>query len=280
LLARPGLLLSTRMQLHFALAKALEDSERYGEAFENYTKSQALQTTGVHGTAAKFHAFVGQLKTVFTPGFFRARSGTGSAESGPIFVLGMPRAGSTLVQEILAAHSVIERTGELHDLNLIVNRLREEAQRSGAPPFPGFLATLLPERFHAIGTEYLERTRPKRKAGRLFFVDKHPENFVNAGLIQLALPQAKIVDVRRHPLDCCFSIFRNYFPAAPPWSHELEEIGRFYTAYVELMAHWDRVLPGRVHRVIYEELIADPEQQVRRLLAYLGLPFEQECLRF
>ena len=280
LLARPGLLLSTRMQLHFALAKALEDSERYGEAFENYTKSQALQATGVTGTAGKFHAFVGQLKTVFTPEFFRARSDAGSAESGPIFVVGMPRAGSTLVQEILAAHSAIERTGELQDLNLIVNRLRGEAQRSGARPFPAFLTTLVPERMHAIGTEYLERTRPKRRAGKLFFVDKHPENFVNAGLIHLILPHAKIIDARRHPLDCCFSIFRNYFPAAPPWAHDLEEIGRYYAAYVELMAHWDNVLPGRVHRVIYEDLVAEPEREVHRLLDYLGLPFEEACLRF
>jgi hypothetical protein len=111
-------------------------------------------------------------------------------------------------------------------------------------------------------------------------VDKHPENFVNSGLIHLILSKAKIIDARRHPLDCCFSIFRNYFPSAPQWSHDLQEIGRFYTAYVELMAHWDQVLPGRIHRVIYEELVAEPEREVRRLLDYLGLPFEQECLSF
>jgi hypothetical protein len=131
-----------------------------------------------------------------------------------------------------------------------------------------------------MGTEYIERTLPRRKIGKRFFVDKHPENFVNAGLIELILPGAKIIDARRHPRDCCFSIFRNYFPAAPPWSHDLEEIGRFYVAYVELMAHWDEVLPGRIHRVIYEDLVADPEREVRRMLDYLGLPFEQECLRF
>jgi tetratricopeptide (TPR) repeat protein len=280
LLARPALLLSTRMQLHFALAKALEDAERYGEAFENYTKSQVLQHTGVSGSAGKFQAFVGQLKTVFTPEFFRARSDAGSPTRGPIFVVGMPRAGSTLVQEILAAHSAVERTGELHDLSLIVDRLQGEVRRNGGPSFPDLLAMLPPERFHAIGQEYLESTRPRRKTGKPFFVDKHPQNFVNAGLINLILPEAKIVDARRHPLDCCFSIFRNYFPSAPPWSHDLEEIGRYYAAYVELMAHWDAVLPGRVHRIIYEELIAEPEREVRRLLDYLGLPFEQECLRF
>jgi hypothetical protein len=192
----------------------------------------------------------------------------------------MPRAGSTLVQEILAAHSAIERTGELHDLNSIVNELRGEAQRNGAPPFPAFLTSLAPERFHAMGTEYLKRTRSRRKIGKLFFVDKHPENFVNAGLIHVILPQAKIIDARRNPLDCCFSIFRNYFPSAPQWSHDLEEIGRFYVSYVELMAHWDQVLSGRVHRVIYEDLVTQPEREVPRLLDYLGLPFEQECLRF
>lgn len=280
LLARPGLLISTRMQLHFALAKALEDTQRYGEAFENYTRSQTLQGTGVAGSAARFHGFVRRLQTAFTPDFFRSRGDVGCNESGPIFVVGMPRAGSTLVQEILAAHSLIERTGELHDLNLIVERLQGQAQRRAAPPFPELLATFSPERFQAIGQEYLASTRPKRKTGKPFFVDKHPQNFVNAGLISLILPKAKIVDARRHPLDCCFSIFRNYFPSAPPWSHDLEEIGRFYAAYVELMAHWDEVLPGRVHRVIYEELVAEPEREVRRLLDYLAVPFEEECLRF
>jgi hypothetical protein len=162
----------------------------------------------------------------------------------------------------------------------MVNQLRGEAQRNGAPPFPELLTTLKPERFHALGREYLERTRPRRKIGKPFFVDKHPENFVNAGLIHLILQNAKIIDVRRHPLDCCFSIFRNYFPSAPPWAHNLEEIGHFYAAYVELMAHWDEVLPGRIHRIIYQELVANPEREVRRLIDYLGLPFEQECLRF
>jgi tetratricopeptide (TPR) repeat protein len=280
LLAQPALLISTRAQLHFALAKALEDAGRYGEAFEYYTRSQELQGTGVSGSASKFHAFVRQLKAILTPEFFHAHSGAGCADGGPIFVVGMPRAGSTLVQEILAAHSAIERTGELHDLNLMVNQLRGEAQRNGAPPFPELLTTLKPERFHALGREYLERTRPRRKIGKPFFVDKHPENFVNAGLIHLILQNAKIIDVRRHPLDCCFSIFRNYFPSAPPWAHNLEEIGHFYAAYVELMAHWDEVLPGRIHRIIYQELVANPEREVRRLIDYLGLPFEQECLRF
>ena len=279
LLARPGLLISTRMQLHFALAKALEDVARYGEAFENYTKSQALQGTGVTGTAARFHNFVRQLESTFTPEFFRSRENVGCNDTGPIFVVGMPRAGSTLVQEILAAHNAVERTGELHDLHLLVNRLRSE-QQQGAPLYPALLATLPPERFRMIGQAYLESTRPRRKTGKPFFVDKHPENFVNAGFIHLVLPKAKIVDVRRNPLDCCFSIFRNYLPSAPPWSHDLEEIGRFYAAYVELMAYWDDAMPGRVHRLVYEDLIANPEKEVRRLLDYLDLPFEPDCLRF
>jgi hypothetical protein len=269
-----------RRQRRFSTLSSRRGAEHYGEAFGNYTKSQELQRTGVSGTAEKFHAFVGQLKTAFTAEFFRARSGAGSAESGPVFLVGMPRAGSTLVQEILAAHSAIERTGELQDMNLIVNRLRSEAGRNGVPPFPALLATFTRKRFHAIGTEYIERTRPRRKTGKGHFVDKHPENFVNAGLIYLILPDAKIIDARRHPLDSCFSIFRNYFPSAPPWAHELEEIGRYYAAYVELMAHWDEVLPGRVHRIIYEELVAEPEREVRLLLDYIVLPFEQECLRF
>lgn len=278
LLARSGLLTATRMQLHFALAKALEDAERYEEAFENYAKSQELQSTGVSGTGQKFHTFVRQLKTVFTPEFFRARTGSGCDDASPIFVVGMPRSGSTLVQEILAAHSLIERTGELRDLNAVVNGLRGKAQPT--PPFPECLVNLDGNRFRAMGAEYLERTKPRRKRELPFFVDKYPQNFIYAGLIQLILPNAKIVDVRRHPLDCCVSCFTNYFPEGPAWSHSLDDLGRYYAGYVELMAHFDEVLPGRIHRLIYEQLIEDPEKEVRRLLAYLGLAYEEQCLRF
>jgi tetratricopeptide (TPR) repeat protein len=279
LLERPGLLTATRAQLHFALAKALEDTERYDEAFENYARSQEFQGTGVIGTGRKFHDFVQQLKAVFTREYFYARSGRGCNDNGPIFVVGMPRSGSTLLQEILAAHPSIERTGELQDLNATVAGLHHGAE-PGRRSIPQHLASLGADRLKSLGSDYLNRTRPRRRRGLPFFVDKLPGNFIYTGLIHLILPNAKIVDMRRHPLDCCVSCFTNYFPQAPVWSHSLDDLGHYYVGYVELMAHFDELLPGRIHRVIYEQLIEDPERQVRRLLSYLDLPYDEQCLRF
>ncbi|HTT82026.1 MAG TPA: sulfotransferase [Rhizomicrobium sp.] len=281
LLARPGLLTATRAQLHFALGKALQDAQRYAESFENYRLSNEFQSTGVSGATEPFLDLAGRSRAVFTPEFFRLREGAGCASAEPIFVVGMPRAGSTLVQEILAAHSAIERTGELRDLSQLAMRLR--AGRPGdrhAYRYPEMLGFADIGLFRSLGEEYLERTRPRRKAGSPFFVDKLPENFIYTGLIHLIFPGARIIDVRRHPLDCCLSCFTNYLPEGPQWLHSLDDLGRYYAGYVELMAHFDEVLPGRVHRVFYEHLVEDPEKEVRRLLGHLGLPFEENCLHF
>lgn len=281
LLGRPGLLTATRAQLHFALAKALDDSERHAESFENYTKSNELQATGVSAAAERLVDLVRRTKAVFTPAFIRQRMGSGCESNAPIFVVGMPRSGSTLVQEILAAHSAIERTGELRDLNNLNIQLRADRPENRIPwRYPEVLGFFDPGQFRALGEEYLERTRPRRKSARPFFLDKLPENFLYTGLIHLILPNARIIDVRRHPLDCCVSCFTNYLPEGPQWLHNLHDLGRCYAGYVELMAHFDAVLPGRVHRVIYEQLVAEPESQVRRLLACLDLPFEEGCLRY
>jgi tetratricopeptide (TPR) repeat protein len=280
LLSRPRLLTSTRAQLHFALGKALADAERYAESFDHHQRSNELQATGISGSADRFLRLVRQSKALFTPAFLRRRGGRGCPAAGPIFVVGMPRSGSTLVQEILAAHSAIERTGELRDLNIMMAQLRADDANGSATHYPDVLALLDPDRLRGLGEDYLERTRPRRKSGRPFFIDKLPENFIYAGLIHLILPNARLVDVRRHPLDCCLSCFTNYFPEGPQWTHGLDDLGRYYAGYVELMAHFDEALPGRVHRVIYEKLIEDPEGEVRRLLEHVGLPFEEQCLRF
>lgn len=278
LLARSGLPSAARAQLHFALAKAYDDSARYEEAFANYARSQELQGTGTIGSGRKFRRFVEEIKAVFTPDFLQARSGGGCNDRGPIFVVGMPRSGSTLVQEILGAHSSIEALGELQDLGATVNGLRSRTDATS--PFPRRLAAIEPDRFRAMGAEYLLRTKTWRKRGLPYFVDKLPQNFIYAGLLHLILPNARIVDVRRHPLDCCVSCFTNYFPEGPVWSHSLDDLGSFYAGYVELMAHFDEVLPGRIYRLAYEDLVDDPEESVRRVFAYLGLPFEEQCLRF
>jgi tetratricopeptide (TPR) repeat protein len=279
-LAQSERLVSSRAQLHFALAKALEDNGEFAESFENYRTSQQLQRTGLSYTSESFTNFVGRIKATFAPTFLRERQGRGCAAPDPIFVVGMPRSGSTLVQEILAAHPEIERTGELRDLTYLLSQLRRELPGAPAPGYPDLVARVPAEQFRAIGEAYLARTRPRRKRGTARFVDKYLENFLYIGLIQLMLPNAKIVDVRRHPLDCGFSCFKNYFPEGPAWSHSLEDIGRFYADYVELMAHFDAALPGRIYRLYYEGLISEPEEEVRRLFDYLEMPFAPECLRF
>ncbi len=281
LLARPGQLLAVRAQLHFALGKALEDWGQYADSFENYRQSQALRSVGNAGSVDRFIKLVGRTKAVCTPAFFRERAAMGCATADPIFIVGMPRSGSTLVQEILAAHPAIERTGELRDLMYMTERLREQPAGSlVSRHYPDLLQGLDANRLRSLGEEYLERTRPRRKSGLPFFTDKLPENFIHTGMIHLILPNARIIDVRRHPLDCCLSCFKNYFPEAPLWSHSLQDLGRYYAGYVEMMSHFDDVLPGRIHRILYEELIEDPEREVRRLLDHLGLPFDAQCLRF
>jgi len=280
LLACPDHLVARRAQLHFALARALEDAGLFAVSFENYRRSNELQLAGASGNVDQFLDLVRRTKSLFTSDFLRARADMGSDGKCPIFVLGMLRAGSTLVQEILAAHSSIERTGELRALNNVALRLSADRQGGSKENYPEALGLFDRDHIRRLGEEYLERTRPRRKSGLPFFIDKLPENFIYSGMIHLILPNARIIDVRRHPLDCCVSCFTNYFPEGPKWTHSLVDLGRYYAGYVELMAHFDEVMPGRIHRVVYERLVENPDSEVRRLLDYLELPFEAGCLRF
>ena len=281
LMARPDLPAISYAELHFALGRAMEDLAEYAVAFDNYRQSAALQRANIAYDANASSRWLRREMAVFNAAFLRERAGWGCPSDAPIFVVGMPRAGSTLVQEILSAHSAIERTGELRDLTWMAARLDAESVEAGnSSRYPEVLRTHGKARFRELGEEYLQRTLPRRKLGRPFFVDKYPGNFVRIGLIHLMLPNAKIVDVRRHPLDCCLSSFKNYFPEGPPFSHDLTELGQYYADYVEAMAHFDDVLPEKVHRVIYEQLVENPEREVRRLFKYLKLPFEEQCLRF
>ena len=226
-------------------------------------------------TLAATTALVQASKAHFTPAFFAERAGCGDPAADPIFIVGLPRSGSTLVEQILASHPMVEGTRELHDIQAFADWV---ARETGG--YPQGLASLPPAAAAQLGHDYLERTRPLRKLGRPRFIDKAPWNFLHTGLIQLVLPNARIVDVRRHPLGCGLSIFKQHFASGFDFSYDLGDIGRYYADYVELMAHFDAVLPGRVHRVIYEDLVADTEAEVRKLLAYLGLPFDPACLRF
>ena len=230
--------------------------------------------------AEEVSAHVRRSEELFTADFLAARAGQGCDAPDPIFILGMPRAGSTLVEQILASHGEVEGTMELPDLPALAKRLGGRIRKSDASAYPECLAEMTPGELRALGEEYLERTRIQRKTGRPYFIDKMPNNWAHVGLIHLILPQAKIVDARRHPLACGFSNFKQHFARGQAFSYSLEEMGLYYRDYVSLMRHFDRVRAGRIHRVVHERLVEDPEAEVRRLLGFLGLDFDPACLRF
>jgi len=226
------------------------------------------------------HAHVERSKRLFTAEFFAERAGFGNPAPDPIFVVGLPRSGSTLIEQILASHSSVEGTMELPDVAMLARVVGARTTRSAGSAYPRSLEKFSAEELHALGSRYLAQTRIQRKTSAPIFIDKMPNNFAHVGFIHLMLPNAKIVDARRHPLGCCFSGFKQHFARGQNFTYDLGEIGRYYRDYVELMAHFDAVLPGRVHRVLYENMVEDTEGEVRRLLAYCGLPFEESVLRF
>ncbi|KMS59406.1 sulfotransferase [Novosphingobium barchaimii LL02] len=278
-LAGGGLCEDDRLHLHFALGKAREDRGEAPESFGHYALGNRLRRDQLAYAPETVSAQVDTMIAVFTPSFVEARLGAGAPSPDPVFILGLPRAGSTLIEQILSSHSQVEGTMELPDIPAMAMR---EAQAAGGRPrdWPQALAAMPPERLSELGSEFLERTRIQRKTGKPFYIDKLPNNWAYLGLIAMILPNAKIIDARRHPLDCGFSNFRQHFAKGQSFSYDLEHIGRYYADYVRAMAHYDRVMPGRVHRVIHERLLDDPEAEVRRLVAYLGVPFEGSCLQF
>jgi hypothetical protein len=223
---------------------------------------------------------VQRSKALFTPEFFARRRGLGAPAPDPIFIVGLPRAGSTLVEQILASHSAVEGTMELPDVVSIVAQLGGRRKRNEESLYPDVLAGLDHDELRSLGQRYLEQTRIQRRTDAPFFIDKLPNNWAHVGLIHLMLPNAKIIDARRHPMSCCFSGFKQHFARGQSFTYGLDDVGRYYRDYVDLMAHFDRVLPGRVHRVIYERMVDATEAEIRRLLDYCGLPFEDACLRF
>jgi tetratricopeptide (TPR) repeat protein len=269
-----------RTYLHFALGKAYADRQNYAKSFDNYARANAGKRLTLSYDPEWLSMNVAKCKSLFTREFFAALPAGGCDSAEPIFIVGMQRAGSTLVEQILASHSAIEATAELPDITLMAEHLSETLVQERDSDYPGVLATLDPSALRKLGESYLESTRFRRRLGRPFFVDKNPYNFLHLGLIHLILPNAKIIDMRRHPLACCWSNFCANFEMGALFAYRFGELGHAYAKYVELMAHFDAVLPGRVHRVLYEALVGNPEQEIRRLLAHLGLPFEQGCLEF
>jgi tetratricopeptide (TPR) repeat protein len=278
LLARRDLTSENRVYLHFALGRAFGDLALWEKSFENYARANAIRRIGVNYDPDSTSERVAAIGRLFTRAFFHERAGSGCDSRGPIFVVGMQRSGSTLLEQILASHSAIEGAGELPDIPLVAARL--ESRAAAGRDYRVALGTLDAEELGRLGETYRETTCCRRNLGRPFFVDKQPFNFWHVGLIHLILPHAKIIDVRRHPLACCFSNFTTLLSHGQGFSYRLRDLGRYYRDYVELMAHFDTVLPGRVYRVIYDELVADPEKEIRALLGHLGLPFEDACLAF
>ena len=277
-LKRPDLSEEDRFHLHYALGKAFEDQGQHARAFEHYELGARLRRTGLiydredNAQATRSHI------ALFTKTFFAARAGHGASAPDPIFIVGLPRAGSTLIEQMLASHSAVEGTMELPDILMLARRIGGGKTRGGS--YPAALADMNAEQLRALGEDYIAATRVQRKTSAPFFIDKMPNNFQHIGLIQLILPNAKIIDARRHPLGCCFSAFKQHFARGQNFSYDLTDLGRYYADYIALMDHFDQALPGRIHRVLYEDMVADPEAEIRRLLEYCGLPFEQACLDF
>jgi tetratricopeptide (TPR) repeat protein len=259
-----------RLQLEFALGKAKHDEGRFDEAFRHYATGNAVRLEERPYRPGKLTQTVDRLVERFTAEAFAERPG-GCESPDPIFVVGMPRAGSTLVEQILSSHSQVEGTSELADIPVLASRLGH---------YPAAVLALSETERRELGSEYLKRTNVQRRTDRPFYIDKLPNNWLYVPFIQLILPNAKIIDARRHPLACCLANFRQHFARGQDFTYDLDHVGRYYSDYVRLLTHIDQALPGRVHRVIYERMVDETEQQVRSLLAYCGLDFEPACLEF
>jgi tetratricopeptide (TPR) repeat protein len=265
--------------LCFALGKAYEDRSQYVASWKFYERGNALKRAESRYRPEIIEIHTRKQIEVCTPGFLSARAGVGAPDADPIFIVGLPRSGSTLVEQILASHSQVDGTRELPDIPRIVRGIERSRPDLVNQRYPEVLADLAPEEFRKLGERYLTDTRCHRGNGA-FFVDKMPNNFRHIGLIHLILPNAKIIDVRREPMACCFSNLKHLFAGGQEFTYSIEDIARYYRSYLELMRHWDAVLPRRVLRICYEDLVEDLGGNVHRVLEFCGLEFESACMEF
>jgi len=268
-----------RYHLCFALGKAKEDCGDYAESWRCYERGNALKRAASRYRPEPVERNTANQQKVCTRDFFGERSGYGIASNEPILIVGLPRSGSTLIEQILASHSQVDGTQELGDIPRFVLELQGREPDHENPRYPAILADLPREAFVQLATRYLEDTRVYRGT-RPRFIDKMPNNFRHLGLIQLMFPNAKIIDVRREPMACCFGIYKQLFARGQEFAYSIPDIARYYRTYLELMEHWDRVLPARVLRVHHEDVVDDLEAGVRRILEHCELPFEPACLEF
>jgi predicted Zn-dependent protease len=277
--ASPTTALVDRLHLCFALGKALEDRGEAAESWLYYERGNALKRSESRYRPEIFETNTRKQKEVCTRDFFSRRVGWGDPRPDPIFILGLPRSGSTLLEQILASHSQVEGTQELADIQRVVLEMQGRDADEDDPRYPAVLAEMGPEDFLRLGEAYLTDTQAYR-TGRPFFIDKMPNNFRHIGLIHLMLPNARIIDARREPMACCFGNLKQLFAQGQEFTYSIEDISRYYRTYLELMRHWDEALPGRILRVHHEDVVADLEGSVRRMLDYCGLDFEPACIEF
>ncbi len=277
--AAPSVSREDRYHLSFALGKALEDRAEYAEAFAYYERGNALKKAELRFRMDPFLRNAELQAARCTRELFAARRGYGCGSGEPIFIVGLPRSGSTLLEQILASHSMVEGTTEIADILRLVTNLQGRDPDPHNPPYPAMLADLKPEQLRQFGEKYLADTRVYR-TGRPRFIDKMPNNFRHIGLIHLILPNAKIIDARREPMACCFSNFKQLFASGQEFTYSIEDLARYYRMYEAQMAHWNAVLPGKILKVQHEDVVEDLEGSVRRLLDFCGLEFEPACLEF
>ena len=275
----PGISYMARIYLDFALGKAYEDRGDYNKAFSYYESGNSFKRSQSRYKSEDMTVEFHTQMDVFSESFVEANRGSGTKAADPIFIVGLPRSGSTLLEQILASHSQVDGTMELPNILSLAQKLRRGEVLSGTSHYPSVLKTMDSDTLEGFGETYINDTRVHRGKAP-FFIDKMPNNFRHIGLISLILPNAKIIDARRHPMGCCFSAFKQLFHEGQEFSYGLDEVGTYYKDYVELMDHWDKVLPGKVLRVQYEDVVADLDTQVRRILDYCGLDFEDSCISF
>jgi predicted Zn-dependent protease len=276
--AATGVTEDDRVHLNFAAGKALEDRGEFEQSFDHYARGNTLKMTRAGYDPDNTARLVDEQINHCTAELFTKRGALGCDAPDPIFIVGLPRAGSTLLEQILASHSQVNGTMELHEILGLAQRLGGRSA-SNESAYPGILWELDDDYFERFGEKFIEDTRAYRGSAPLF-IDKMPNNFMHIGLIRLILPNAKVIDARRHPMACCFSGFKQLFGEGQDFTYGLEEIGRYYADYVRLMDHWEETIPGFVLRVMHEDVVDDLETEVRRMLDFCGLPFEQACLEF
>ena len=275
----PNLSHMDRVYLNFALGKAYEDRADFATSFRHYEKGNRLKKIQATYNAERMSQDLKAQQQTCTVELFERHAGSGDPAPDPVFIVGLPRAGSTLLEQILSSHSQVDGTLELPNILSLSQRLRRRARQASTAEYPGILDELSDEELQQFGREFMQDTRIHRR-GAPFFIDKMPNNFRHIGLIHLILPNAKIIDARRHPMACCFSGYKQLFAEGQEFTYDLSDAGRYYRDYVELMDHWDAVLPGKVLRVHYEDVVADTAAQVHRILAHCGLPYEEACVNF